>query len=248
MGTHDLMLHSPYLNAAGMLGFTPPSRWPLDLPLGAFVTHPISLNPRGPAENRMVLPFPGGFLLHTGLPNPGLHAILKQYAPRWARSTLPVWVHIIPSSPTEATQMVKRLEDTEGVAAIELGLPPKLMEDEYLPIIEAACGELPLLVSLPIDRSFEAWVRQLGQFPVSGLTLSAPRGVSFRSDGVPVEGRLYGPALFPQMLAVFHALRSIGLPLIAGCGLYRRADAEATLTAGALAVQLDGVFWKGLLL
>lgn len=247
MGTQDLMLHSPYLNTAGMLGFTPPSRWPLDLPPGAFITHPISLKPRAPAENRVVLPFAGGFLLHTGLPNPGLYAILKQYARRWARSTLPVWVHIIPSTPAEAIQMVARLEDTEGVAAVELGLPPGLTEDENLLMIEAACGELPLLISLPVDRYREAWVHQLGHYPVSGLTLSAPRGVLFRANGTPVEGRLYGPALFPQMLAAFHDLRSIGLPLIVSCGLYRRADAEAVLAAGALAVQFEGALWKGLL-
>uniref|UniRef100_A0A7C4KGA0 Dihydroorotate dehydrogenase domain-containing protein n=1 Tax=Anaerolinea thermolimosa TaxID=229919 RepID=A0A7C4KGA0_9CHLR len=248
MGTQDLMLNSPYLNAAGMLGFTPSSRWPLDLPPGAFVTHPISLKPRAPAETRAVLPFTGGFLLHTGLPNPGLHAVLKQYARRWARSTLPVWVHIMPSTPAEAAQMVARLEDTEGVAAVELGLPPGLTEEDILLMVEAACGELPLLVSLPIDRYREAWVPQLGQFPVSGLTLSAPRGVLFRADGAPVEGRLYGPAFFPQTLAAFHNLRSLGLPLIVGCGLYRRADAEAVLAAGALAVQFDGALWKGFLL
>lgn len=248
MGTQDLMLNSPYLNAAGMLGFTPPSHWPIDLPPGAFVTHPISLKPRAPAENRAVLPFAGGFLLHTGLPNPGLHAVLKKYMPRWARSPLPVWVHIIPASPAEATQMVARLEDTEGVAAVELGLPPGFTEDENLLMVEAACGELPLLVSLPIDRYLEAWVHRLGQFPISGLVLSAPRGVLFRADGTPVEGRLYSPAFFPQMLAAFHGLRPLGFPLIAGCGLYQRADAEATLAAGALAVQFDTALWKGLLL
>ncbi|GAP05556.1 MAG TPA: hypothetical protein DEQ80_04060 [Anaerolinea thermolimosa] len=247
MGIQDLMLKSPYLNAASMFGFAPPSHWPLDLPPGAFITHPISLKPRAPAENRTVLQFAGGFLLHTGLPNPGLFATLKQFARRWARSPLPVWVHIIPSSPAEAAQMVAHLENIEGVTAIELGLPPGLTDDENLRMIEAACGELPLLVSLPVDRYREAWVFQTGKSPVSGLILSAPRGVLFRTDRTLVEGRLYGPALFPQMLAAFHALRSTGLPLIVGCGLYRHADVEAVLASGALAVQFDGALWKGLL-
>ena len=78
MFKQDLTFRTPLMNAAGMLGFIPNPRAPLDLGwLGAFVTNPVSLSPRQPAENRVMLPFAGGFLLHTGLPNPGLRVVIE---------------------------------------------------------------------------------------------------------------------------------------------------------------------------
>ena len=77
----DLQIPSPWLNAAGMLGFAPGKPWPFDAPQGAFVTNPVSLKPRTPAGNRCLLPYPGGFLLHTGLPNPGLRPSSGAIAP-----------------------------------------------------------------------------------------------------------------------------------------------------------------------
>ncbi|HEY3344724.1 MAG TPA: hypothetical protein VGJ97_07340, partial [Anaerolineaceae bacterium] len=91
-----LPLRSPILNAAGTLGFAPNPRGSVDLAcLGAFVTNPISLKPRHPAAARCLLPFPGGFLLHSGFPNPGFRKAVDQYAGRWAKSPLPVIVHLM---------------------------------------------------------------------------------------------------------------------------------------------------------
>ena len=128
----ELALATPWMNAAGSLGFAPPSIWPVSDPIGAFITNPISLSQRTPAAVRGQLPFPGGVLLHTGLPNPGLSRVLRRYSERWKQSTLPVWVHLFGSNPDEIHQMVMRLEGLEGVEAIELGLPPG-----------AACGNRP---------------------------------------------------------------------------------------------------------
>ena len=90
MPKRDLELHSPWMNATGMLGFAPNPRGQVALDkLGAFVTNPVSLRPRAPAQNRALLPFPGGFLLHTGWPNPGLRAVLRRSAE--AKSGATVW-------------------------------------------------------------------------------------------------------------------------------------------------------------
>ena len=70
---YELPFRSPFLNAAGSLGFAPDPHSPLDLSrLGAFITNPVSSQPRTPASGPRYLPFSGGFLLHTGHPNPGL--------------------------------------------------------------------------------------------------------------------------------------------------------------------------------
>jgi dihydroorotate dehydrogenase (NAD+) catalytic subunit len=245
----ELYLSSPWMNAAGILGCTLPPRWPVagvDLKtLGAFVTNPISLTPRTPATERCLIPFPGGALMHSGLPNPGISRILRKYGERWAQSSLPVWVHLIGSSPEEIQQMVRRLEGREGVMAVELGLPADIRAEAALALIEAAYGELPLIVQLPLTSVNETWVSSLVGTHVSALSLGAPRGTLLDDAGRPVSGRLYGPALFPFTLSAVQTLRKLGLPTIAGPGVYRHQDAQALLNAGALAVQLDTVLWHG---
>jgi dihydroorotate dehydrogenase (NAD+) catalytic subunit len=245
----DLYLSSPWMNAAGMLGPTPPPRWPVpgfDLKtFGAFVTDPVSLAPRSPAADRCMVPFPGGALVHSGLPGPGITRLLRKYAPRWAQSNLPVWVHLIGNSPDEIQQMVRRIEGREGVMAVELGLPSGIHADAALALVSAAYGELPLIVHLPLDLANEAWVTSLAGANISAVSLGAPRGTLLNQNGRPVSGRLYGPALLPLTLYAVQGLRRLGLPVIAGPGVYTRRAAQALLTAGSAAIQLDTVLWHG---
>jgi dihydroorotate dehydrogenase (NAD+) catalytic subunit len=245
----ELFLSSPWINAAGSMGWALPARWSvpgIDLKmLGAFVTNPVSQGKHTPAGERELLPFPGGALLHSGLPNPGLSRVLNKYRERWAQSSLPVWVHLIGSTPGEIQTMVRRLEECEGVAAVELGLPPDLHPEELLALVEAAYGELPLVVQLPLTAAGEGWLTRLPGLGVSAVSLGAPRGALPGSTGRPVVGRLYGPALYPQTLNAVQSIQRLGIPVIAGPGIYRQDTAKALLNAGALAVQLDTVLWKG---
>lgn len=245
----DLFIGSPWMNAAGMLGFAPSSnanaRWPLAEPMGAFVTNPISLNLRSPAADRGVSAFAGGALLHTGLPNPGLSRVLRRYASRWEHSGVPIWAHLIGTNPDDVNQMIQRLEGREGIAAIELSLPPEAQGAAALAFVTAAFGELPLVVHLPFTAASQPWLAELPGMGAAALTLGAPRGMLPVESGRLAAGRLYGPALFPQMLSAVHAARRLGIPIIAGAGVYRRQDAQALLDAGASAVQLDTVLWRG---
>jgi hypothetical protein len=189
------------------------------------------------------LPFPGGYLLHSGLPNPGLPAVLKKYPSYWERAALPVWVHLIPADASDAAWMVRQVEGLENVAAIEIGL--EIGEDHAaaLEILSAAAGELPLIAAIPLDAA-GPWLRHLTATGVAAVTLSAPRGRLPGPAGT-VSGRLYGPALFPLMLeAVTSACRQ-GLTVVAGAGVWSRAAASALLSAGAAAVQVDGILWRG---
>jgi len=143
-----LDLRSPWLNAAGSLGFAPPATWGWNEPMGAFVTNPVSLFTRTPAEERAVIPFPGGFLLHSGLPNPGLKGLLAG-ARRWQRAAAPVWVHLIGDTPEEIERMVRAMEGLEAVSAIELGIAPQAEPEQALRLAQAGVGELPLVVNFP---------------------------------------------------------------------------------------------------
>ena len=142
----DIYFSKPLMNAAGSLGFTPDTRTGISLePFGAFVTNPFSLRPRLPATKPEVVEYPGGFLLHTGLPNPGLNAGLKKYSAKWSRADLPIIVHLMADRPEETQRMVRALESQENVMAAELGFAPLLADDIILLRLEMCVGELPLI-------------------------------------------------------------------------------------------------------
>jgi dihydroorotate dehydrogenase len=240
----DLIFDPPVLNSAGTLGFSPDLHGPLDWKqFGAFVTNPISLAPRTPAHGERFIAYPGGFLLHSGYPNPGLSQVLRHYARQWSRSSLPVIVHLLVQRPEELARMVGMLEGLEGVGGIEIGFPNAAGDDLVAAGVEAAAGELPVIVRLPFERAVELapLAIQAGALAVS---LAPPRGTLAAGRGELVQGRLYGPAILPIALRLVRELVEIGLPTIAAGGIYVREQCEAMLTTGALAVQVDAVLWK----
>ncbi len=263
----DLYFNRPLMNAAGSLGFAPDSRTLKDLvglnDWGAFVTNPFSLRPRAPAAQPGVIEYPGGFLLHTGLPNPGFHAGLKKYAAKWSRSNLPVIVHLMADRPEETQRMVRLLETRENVMAAELGFAPLLADDILLLTLQMCLGELPLISSLPVEQVLNLGPRLI-QEGAQAISISAPRGalpltsapsansphfdyapasLSTKGEAEITTGRLYGPSLFPRALETVYSAARLGLPIIAAGGVWTKENFEAMLAAGALAVQLDAALW-----
>ena len=253
MPKRDLYFRTPIMNAAGMLGFAPDFRekpvfWD---ELGAFVTNPLSWRPRKGTRHPAVVEYPGGFLLHTGLPNPGFAAAVKRYAHKWADSSLPIVVHVMADRPEETARMVETLERVENVMAAELGFAPLLTDDIILTSLKMSLGELPLIVSLPMEQAVTLGPRVM-EAGAAAVSLAAPRGSlnltpapSPERRGEMVTGRLYGPSLFPQSLETVRRLAGAGVSIIGGGGVYKREQVEVMKEAGALAVQLDAVLWRG---
>lgn len=238
----DLVFRQPLMNAAGMLGFAPDARLSIHWEeFGAFVTNPISLRPRLPAAQPALIEFPGGFLLHSGLPNPGFNAALKKYSERWSRADLPIIVHLMADRPEEAARMVQTLESQENVIAAELGFAPLLADDLLSVTLEMCLGELPLIFSLPAEQ-----VLRIGpgliQNGAAAISIAAPRGNLPAAEAL-ISGRLYGPALFPQSLNLVQDAARIGLPILGAGGVWNKQNAQVMMQAGALAVQADAVLW-----
>jgi dihydroorotate dehydrogenase len=241
---NDLYLSRPLMNAAGTLGFAPDLRAPFHWAgLGAFVTNPVSLGPRRAAAEPAALPFPGGFLLHSGLPNPGFKTVLRKYAPRWADAPLPVIVHLMAAGPEDSARMVQALEGRENMLGVELGFPPQAAGADILAAVQACLGELPLIVCLDAPQLLSLG-SSLTQAGAAALSVAAPRGMLTTEDSSLVTGRLYGPGLFAQALHTVHEAARLKLPIIGAGGVYTQENAQAMLKAGALAVQLDAVLWK----
>jgi dihydroorotate dehydrogenase (NAD+) catalytic subunit len=258
MSKRDLFFHKPLMNAAGMLGFAPDFRVLKELgslfdDFGAFVTNPLSLRPRVAASQPALIGYPGGFLLHSGLPNPGLNATLKKYTRRWSDSPLPIIVHLMADRPDETKQMVQTLESIDNVMAVELGFAPLLADDILLLTLEMSIGELPLIFCLPSEQILSLGPRLIEE-GADAISIAAPRGaLPLTPSPLPlgegqgarelVTGRLFGPSLFPQSLEIVHSAAKLGLPIIGAGGVYSKDDVEAVLMAGALAVQMDAKLW-----
>lgn len=241
----DLYFSKPLMNAAGSMGFAPDFRTLEDFgslkEFGAFVTNPFSLRARLPAAKPALIEHSGEFLLHTGLPNPGLTAGLKKYSAKWSRSELPIIVHLMADRPEETQRMVRMLETQENVMAAELGFAPLLANDIILMTLEMCLGEVPLIFSLPMEQVLSLGPR-LMQKGAQAISIAAPRG-ALMTDHL-VTGRLYGPSLFPQTLEAVYSAAKVGLPIIGAGGVWRKENANAMLSVGALAVQVDAALWN----
>jgi len=256
----DLYFSKPLINAAGTLGFAPDLHNGINLDsFGAFVTNPISLRPRLPTAQPALIPFPGGILLHTGLPNPGFKNVVKKYSAKWDRANLPIIVNLMADRPEETQRMVRELENMDNVMAAQLGFAPLLSDDIILLNLEMCLGELPLIFALPHEQILSLGPKLIqegadmisiasprGALPLTHFDkLSAPPGSSpnRREEESLITGRLYGPSLFPRSLDVLRSAVMLELPIIGGGGVWTDADVESMLKAGAKAVETDAQLW-----
>ena len=225
----DLVFSQPLVNASGTLGFAPDEHAaPALAHLGAFITNPISRRPRQPAANRAYIPFPGGFLLHTGHANPGITKAIARYQRRWAAAELPIIVHLLVDTPATLIEMVRKLEGLENIHAVELGLPPDCDSTVLGTLLDAGQGELPLIPCVSPEQVPMLIAALIDLQPVA-MHLIEPRGALPGADGKIVAGRLYGPAIFPEMLRAAQALTQAGLRVIANGGVTNRSHIDASV-------------------
>jgi dihydroorotate dehydrogenase (NAD+) catalytic subunit len=235
--------------ASGMMGFEPSSYRDLIKldKLGAVVTAGISWKPRGPAHGPRVIASAGGFLLHTGLPNPGVRQVIQDYGKSWTRSPAPIIAHLIATSEAEVKRCAEVLDGVPGVAGIELGLHDQVHVQE-IPLLINAVRErcqLPLLVKLPLY--FAPYLAKVTQDAGADalVVASQPRGTDRDADsGRLVGGRVYGVWLKAQTLrAVGQIAQVVQIPIIACGGVHNPGDARDFIEAGAKAVQIDTLTW-----
>jgi dihydroorotate dehydrogenase (NAD+) catalytic subunit len=240
-----LEFKSAWMNAAGSLGFTPDSRNLFTTEkFGAFITNPISLRPRKAANGSRMLRHAGSVLLHSGLPNPGLSNTLRRYAEKWHRAVIPIIPHLIAEQTEEIRKAVSRLEELDNITAIELGLDHRVDRTLAADLVRAAQGELPMIVRVPLQRCMEL-AAGLIETGAAAISLGPASGTLPTGLGNFNHGLVYSPAVYPQALAVIEGLTAAGIPTIGAGGIASRAEGEAMLAVGAMAVQVDLALWKG---
>jgi dihydroorotate dehydrogenase len=247
-----LVVANPILLGAGAIGYGEAVPRGLEVArLGAAVVGPILGTSRGGKEPPRLAHVNGGVVLDTGMQNRGVNNAIQQYARLWDKFPCPVVVQVAESHPLTLTKLLAKLAAVPAVQGIEL-LPPADVDAAQLGTLlrtaERAC-ELPLWVKLPpaqaaalAPAACEAGAVGLviGQPPRAGALREGPDG-----QPQPVSGALYGPLVFPPMLATLLQVVALQLPaaLIAGGGIHTADQVRQCLSAGARAVQLDSAVW-----
>jgi len=247
-GKHSLILETPVMNAAGMLGFGDSYRDLINYEkLGAFVTNPITYSPRAPANGTRIVPLEAGVLIHTGLPNPGLSKVLSTYRTLWERLGVPIIAHIVLNNPEEIRRCIQAFDREESGDAVELGLNDELSTAEAQWYVKAARdgAEKPLLVRLPFGASMDMAKAVIDGGADAMVACSAPRGTARDQSGKLVAGRVYSPTIKPLILRYVGQLaRRSSIPVIGAGGIHSVQDARDYLDAGAVAVQVDSAVWS----
>jgi len=247
-GKRSLRLANPVIGGSGAFGFGGEYSKLIDLnSLGAMVTNPVSLKPRLPTNGPRVVPLDSGILLHTGLPNPGLYKLHRQYAARWKNSPIPIILHLLSASPDEMTECARFIDRLDEIAAIEIGLNDQSTHRDARLLIGAVrqATQMPILARLPLYQAIQIAEAAVDAGADALVVAAPPRGTSRDPvSGQLVGGRVYGPWLKPLALRIVGQIAArVTTPLIGCGGVHHPDDARDFIEAGAIAVQVDSIVW-----
>jgi dihydroorotate dehydrogenase (NAD+) catalytic subunit len=253
-----LQLRGPVLAASGTFGYGTEVPLLERRALGGMVSKGIFLKPRKGTPPPRIAETPSGMLNAIGLQGPGADALVRDYAPRWAKWDFPVLVNINGESASEYGELTARLDGVPGVAGFEINISCPNVEQGGMyfgndPRAAAAVTEvvrkrtrLPVWVKLTpmvsdigvIARAVEAAgadaLSAVNTFVGMSMDLNAYRPrLSFRTGG------LSGPAIRPLAVHLAHqAARAVDIPVVGVGGIMTAEDALEFLVAGCKAVQV----------
>jgi len=261
-----LRMATPLMLASGILGETGPSLLrAIKAGAGAVVTKSIGKAPRDGYPNPTAVEVEGGLLNAIGLANPGIEEYLKELgiAVKGSHGT-PIIGSIFGGEPGECAELARSME-RGGASAIEmnLGCPhakglgadigsnPDLVK-EFTASVKATV-RIPVFVKITPNVTD---ITAIGQAVEEGhgdaiVAINTVRGMAVDADlGRPVLsnmlGGMSGPAIKPVGLAaVWRVYEKVKIPIIGVGGISNARDVVEYIMAGASAVQVGTVVWKG---
>jgi len=255
-----LRLSNPILTASGTFGYGLEFAHLVDLnQLGGLVTKGISLEPIEGAPAPRLCETHSGMLNAVGLENVGVQAFVVDKLPLLRKYNTRVIVNVFGYCLEDYVEVIRRLEDAEGIAAYELniscpnvkkggmqfGSSPALVE-EVVGAARKAAAKRPLWVKLmPLVTDIGLIGRAAESAGAGALTVAntypamAVDSKTGKSKLGNLTGGLSGPAIKPITLRlVWETRKAVKIPILGLGGIESVEDVLEYLAVGATAVQV----------
>ncbi len=254
-----LDLKNPVLLASGTVSYGEELSKLTDLSkLGGIVTKAISLEVREGNLPQRIVETPAGMLNAIGLANVGVEKFIAEKMPFLRTQPIHTVVNIVGKSVEDYCEVVRRLEDVEGISGYEINLSCPNVKGECIifGVDERATFEVTSQLRKLTNRHLMIKLTP-NVTSIASIALAAERGgadsVSLINTlvGMAVDyktrrpllknvtGGLSGPAIKPVALAkVWEVYNAVKLPIVGMGGIASFEDAMEFFLVGASAVQI----------
>lgn len=253
-----LKLSNPILVASGTFGYAREMQAYVDCSrLGGIIPKTVTPLPRPGNPPPRTVETSAGLLNSIGLDNDGLEAFISKHLHALRQLGTALIVNIAGKSTAEFVAMARRLDEFDGIAALELniscpnvsggvdyGTNPKLTgevvrevrENSRLPVIAKLTPNVTSVAEIAIAAS-EAGADALSLVNTfQGMAVDWKRRKPILGNGI---GGLSGPAIKPLALRiVWQVSQAVTTPLIGIGGIQNIDDVLEFLVCGASAVQV----------
>jgi dihydroorotate dehydrogenase (NAD+) catalytic subunit len=255
-----LQFRNPILAASGTFGYGIEFSRLVDLnKLGGFVTKGLSREPIAGAPAPRLCETPSGMLNAVGLQNVGVRAFVEQKLPVLRKFDVPVIANVFGYCQEDYAEVLRILEDAQGLAAYELNIScPNVkkgglqfgsdhaMAAEVTRVARKAAAKRPLWVKLsPLVADIGLTARAVEAEGADALTIAntyPAMAVDFRTQKSRLgnqTGGLSGPAIKPITLRlVWEAWKAVKIPIIGLGGIETASDVLEYVSVGATCVQV----------
>jgi len=254
-----IQLANPVMTASGTFGYASEFEPFMDLNrLGAVIVKGLSLYPSKGNPAPRIVETPCGMLNAIGLENIGIDAFIREKLPFLRRLSVPLIVNIYGKSIEEYTRLASRINDTEGIAGIEVniscpnvkaggiafGVDPDLA-GRVVKSVRAAITR-PVMVKLSPNVTdiveIAQRVEDAGADALSLINTLTGMAIDIHTRQprlANITGGLSGPAIKPVAVRmVWQVARQVHIPVIGIGGIMTADDALEFFLAGASAVQV----------
>jgi dihydroorotate dehydrogenase (NAD+) catalytic subunit len=254
-----LHLKNPIIAASGTFGYGVEFAPIVDLNrLGGFVVKGLSLEPMAGNPAPRICETPSGMVNAIGLQNIGVRAFVSEKLPALRAFDTAVIANVFGKTISEYVEVIRILEDAEGIAAYELNIS--------CPNVESGGIEYstdPVLTAAVVSAARKAakrplWVKLSPSIGIIGLTAKAAEfegadalvvantypalcidSHNHRSRLGSTTGGLSGAAIKPITVRLVHELhRVIQIPIIGLGGIESPPDIAEYMIVGASAVEV----------
>lgn len=252
-----LTFKNPVLTASGTFGYGLEYSQFFDLNLlGGIVIKGLSLSPKEGNPPPRIYETPCGMLNSIGLQNIGFNVFVKEKLPILKKFNTNIVVNFFGENLEEYIELAGRLEDTEGIHALEMnvscpnkksewrkmGLDPKLLriavretravtKKTLIVKLSPQVTDIEEMAKICEDEGADA-ISLINTIPAMVVDIKTRKSII----GNPIGG-LSGPAIRPVAVRmVWEAARTVKIPIIGIGGITNAEDALQFLIAGATAI------------